>query len=161
MALRNLSSANVGLALLALPSGLRSACPRDINDSLGAAWRVLSEVVETDVGTMSKTFFFLKDIDTSHMAENKRECYWPTSAGSDYYEPSLREIFTSKRRMRRFMAQHGLRDAGERIDPNKPIQGREKSKPNPLAPRIAEYIRQQGGTEGLRRRIKEGKGVFV
>lgn len=111
---------------------------------------------------MSKAFFFLRDIDTSGMAEDRREVYWPNSLGGrDYYEPSLRETFTSKRKMRRFMAQHGLRDAGERINPKKPIQGREKTRPNPLAPRIAEYLKGQGGTEGLLKRIKEGKGVFA
>ena len=111
---------------------------------------------------MSKAFFFLKDIDTSSMAEDHREVYWPKSLGGrDYYEPSLRETFSSKRQMRRFMAQYGLRDAGERVTPSKPIEGRPKTRPNPLAPKIAEYIRQQGGTEGVRRRIKEGKGVFV
>ena len=111
---------------------------------------------------MSKVFFFLKDIDTSGLAEDRRDVYWPKSLGSrDYYEPSLRETFTSKRQMRRFMAQHGLRDSGERINPNKPIAGREKTRPNPLAPVIAQYLKQQGGTEGLLRRKHAGKGVFV
>ena len=111
---------------------------------------------------MAKCYFFLKDIDTSQVAEDRREVFWPKSHGSrDYYEPSLRETFSSKRQMRRFMAKHGLRDAGELVNPNKHIHGREKTKPNPLAALIAEHIRQQGGTEGLLRRKHEGKGVFV
>lgn len=111
---------------------------------------------------MSTTYVFLKDIDTSKMAENRREVYWPKSLGSrDHYDPSLRATFTSKQKMRRYLAQHGLRDAGERVNPDRHIRGREKTRPNPLQPKIDAYIRQSGGAEGLLRRIKEGRGHFL
>ena len=111
---------------------------------------------------MSKTYVFLSTIETSQVATDKREVYWPKSLGSrDYYEPSLRRTFSSKSQMRRYMAAHGLRDAGEQINPDKHIQGRERSRPNPMTAAARAYVASHGGTAGLLQRIQERKGHFL
>lgn len=111
---------------------------------------------------MSKVYFFQNTTPSTDVSVNRREVYWPKSLGtSDHYDPSLRMTFSSKQQMRQYMAQHKLRDAGERINPEKHIQGRERSKGNPKAAAIAAYLQSQGGTQGLLKRIREGKGHFV
>lgn len=70
---------------------------------------------------MSKTFVFLKDIDTSQVVgENRREAYCPTGG---YFDNNLRRHFNSKREKRRFLAAHGMREAGELYNPEKAIEG--------------------------------------
>ena len=108
---------------------------------------------------MSKVFVFMNDTPPpAGLHENRREVFWPKSLGSrDYHEPSLRETFTSKSQMRRYLATHGLRDAGERVNPNKSIAGREKMRRDPVLQRkIQDYVKTQGGAGGLLDRIQRG-----
>ena len=111
---------------------------------------------------MSKVYFFQSDIQPL-AAQNKREVYWPKSLGGRaYYDPSLRRSFSSKQEMRQYLATHKLRDAGERINPSKPVQGRERVVPHDPAKvrAIQDHIAKSGGVEGLIRRVQQGQGRF-
>lgn len=111
---------------------------------------------------MSKVYVFMNSAPSTVAGDNKREVYWPASLGTrDYHDPSLRQTFGSKQAMRRYMAQHKLRDAGERVNPEKHVQGREKSKPQPHQHAIQAYIQSQGGAQGLLDRIQRGQGSFL
>ena len=106
---------------------------------------------------MSKLYFFMNDAPPpTGLHENKRECYFPLGK-AEHYDPSLRKTFTSKTEMRRYMATHKLRDAGERVNPSKHISGRPKvSEEARQSHAIAhEWIRTHGGVEGLLRRAQE------
>ena len=95
---------------------------------------------------MSKTYVFMGG-PTAQGAENRREAYWKQNCLEGCYDPSLKRTFASKQAMRSHLAKHGLRDAGERINPEKHILGREKTKPNPHAKTIQQHIAQSGGTD--------------
>lgn len=74
---------------------------------------------------MSKVYVFLKNIDTSQVAgENRREAWMPKS-GMGYFDKNAREYFPTRRAKRRWLANHGMREAGELYDPDKPIGGTE------------------------------------
>ena len=104
---------------------------------------------------MSKVFVFMKDIDTSQQAQNKREVWFPRT-GSGYYDPSARRYFETKTEKRAWLATHGMREAGELVNPNKPLAGRAKVTVDAAQQRrIQEYIKSQGGTEGLLRRLNK------
>jgi hypothetical protein len=106
---------------------------------------------------MSKSFFFLNDMPVEGSL-NKREVYWRQNCADGCYDPSLKRTFSSKHEMRAYLAKHGMRDAGERVNPSKHITGREKAKHNPVQRQhIQDYIRSQGGTEGLLRKMQKGK----
>ena len=76
---------------------------------------------------MSKTYIFMNDTPPPRgFEENKREVYFPAGA-TDHYDPALRRTFQSRRQMRLYMARHQLRDAGERLNVNKPLGGTEGS----------------------------------
>lgn len=111
---------------------------------------------------LSKVYFFQSDIQPLPV-QNKREVYWPKSLGGrDYYDPSLRRTFRSKQEMRAYMAQHKLRDAGERVNPEKHINGRQRASSNPQTRQaIQAHIQQSGGVDGLLHRIQTGRGRFV
>ena len=109
---------------------------------------------------MSKTFFFLKAIDTSHLADDKREAWMP-KGGVSYFDPVMRQTFESRKQKRAYMKAHGMRECGELINPEQQISGREKSRPTPQRERIQAYLKSQGGTEGLLKRIEERRGYFL
>ena len=111
---------------------------------------------------MSKLYFFMGDTPAPTPSLDKREVYWPKSLGTrDYYDPSLKRSFSSKSEMRAYLRANKLRDAGERINPSKHIEGRLKHDPSPKAEAIQRYVQSHGGTEGLLRRIQQGKGNFI
>ena len=108
---------------------------------------------------MSTTYFFMKDIDTSHLAQDKREAWMPKNGS--YFDPVMRQTFESRTQKRAYMKRNGMRECGELINPEKQIGGRDKTKPNPKREAIRQYIDSQGGTEGLLKRIQEGRGHFL
>ena len=109
---------------------------------------------------MSKLYFFMSESATPTTSD-KRECWFPKT-GSGYYDKSAKRYFDSKQEKRAWMRQHGIREAGELINPNKPIQGRQRVSANPSTVRsIQDHIQQSGGVEGLIRRVQTGQGRFV
>ena len=113
---------------------------------------------------MSTAYFFMKDIDTSQVqGDNRREVYWPkTVTQQGHYDPSLRRTFQSKQEMRQYMAANKLRDAGERINPDKHIAGRSKThRDSQRQAAIQQHIQRQGGTDGLLQRIREQRERYL
>ena len=109
---------------------------------------------------MSKVFVFLKDVDTSHMAEDRREAWMPRGGGS-YFDKAARRTFESRKEKRQWLKVNGMRECGELMNPEKHILGREKSKPSPHKEAIQRYLHSQGGTAGLLQRIQEQRGNFL
>ena len=108
---------------------------------------------------MIKAYVFLNDIDTSHVAVDKRECWMPHSGA--YFDPVMRQTFDSRTKKRAYLKAHGMRECGELINPEKQIGGREKTRRNPQRAAIRQYLDSCGGTEGLLKRIQEGRGHFL
>ena len=108
---------------------------------------------------MSKCYVFLSDPPATGML-NKREAWFPRT-GDGYFDPSAKRWFETKQKKRAWLAAHGMREAGELVNPNKYIAGREKSRPDPRRAQIDAYLRAQGGTAGLLERIKREPQRYV
>ena len=71
---------------------------------------------------MSKAFFFLRDIDTSHLGKTVLpDVYCPTGG---YEDKNLGRRFNSKGEKFRYLRAHGMREA-ELVNPDKSIGGTE------------------------------------
>ena len=109
---------------------------------------------------MSKVYVFLNDAPVES-GLNNREAWMPKD-GQPYFDQGAKRWFASRQQKRAWLAQHGMREAGELVNPEKQIAGREKTHRDPvLRQRIQEHIRSQGGTQGLLQRIREGRGTYV
>ena len=71
---------------------------------------------------MSKAFFFMKDIDTSHLGKTiLPDVYCPTGG---YTDKNLDKTFTSRGEKFRYLRSHGMREA-EMFNPDTSIGGTE------------------------------------
>lgn len=72
---------------------------------------------------MSKAYVFLSATPVDYtLASNKREVWMPKGDLS-YFDKSARRRFESRREKRDWLTQHGMREAGELINPNKAPDG--------------------------------------
>ena len=81
---------------------------------------------------MSKAYFFMKDIDTSHLGKTiLPDVYCPTGG---YDDKNMGRRFDSKGEKFRYLRSHGMREA-EIVNPDKGIGGTEGSSIKRRGPR--------------------------
>lgn len=71
---------------------------------------------------MSKFYLFLNDAPSTVTAQNKRNAWMP-KGDLPYFDHSARRVFQSRAEKRRWLTQHGMREAGECYNPDKAPDG--------------------------------------
>ena len=76
---------------------------------------------------MSTTYIFLDATPVDRtLAQNKREAWMPKGDVA-YFDKAARQRFESRRQKRAWLTQHGMREAGELLNPRKALGANEGS----------------------------------